>query len=183
MGSLGTAAAFWVTYRLLRREADRDEDAADARKLQAAERRRQQATLVACWYHEEQINEAPEYEYGAKILNASTLPVYDVRIQWARERTTHEDVERAWKDVVFYLMGFDVVAPSNEPRLVIPPVVSNFTFGDNNFGLVRLGVQMTFRDSANVRWIRRIDGTLDEDHGHEGSLEPPGWEFIRQLGC
>lgn len=47
-----------------------------------------------------------------------------------------------------------------------------------SYGLGRLAVQMSFKDSAGNRWIRQTDGTLEEDSGGAVDVEPVGWELL-----
>jgi len=191
VGSLGTAAAFFVTYLLLRRETARDEQTSSERRKADDERRRLQATLVTCWYEQKYEQKAVITlsqgrngpEHGAMVLNSSSLPIYDVHVRWARKRTRYRNVEERWRNVMLCMVFFDVLPPADTPVFVKLIDHKDVAITNLDQGLSLIAVQMSFRDSAGRQWLRRVDGTLEEvdvsvDPADAVAAEPQGWEIL-----
>ncbi|QOC89718.1 hypothetical protein [Micromonospora craniellae] len=171
------------SYLLLKREAARDEGAEHARQTVRAERRRQQAAAVACWYEERVLSGEPgdddyERDYGAKLLNSSSLPIYDVHLRWARKKTADSELEDRWRNVLLYPVWYDVLPPTPDPIFVKFSDHNGIADSNLDYGLGRIAVQMSFIDSAGARWMRHVDGRLEEDPGNSIKREPAGWELL-----
>src|SRR5687767_13133313 len=90
VGSLGTMGALLLTYRLLRREADRDRVNEVRRASETASARRAQAAQVSAWAKTEPrtVDAVPtvRISYGAYVHNGSESPVFDLTVIWLRQR-------------------------------------------------------------------------------------------------
>jgi maltose-binding protein MalE len=129
-------------------ESERDRITAEDRRRQEAYLRRGQAALVSAWW-----GEGPDGEgtggWGAYVRNASETPVYQAQLSVVHHRDPdlNEDIPLA------------VVPPAASP--VFHPSRST-TGRDSADAAVDHRVEMTFTDSAGIRWIRDQQGRLSE---------------------
>ena len=143
--------------------------------------------MVTCWYAEKERNMTGRGrngpDHGAMVLNSSSLPIYDVHVRWARRRTRYRNVEERWRDVMLCNVFFNVLAPADTPVFVKLIDHKGAAAVNLDYGLADVAVQMSFRDSAGRKWLRHVDGTLDEldastDLADVVVAEPPGWELL-----
>lgn len=78
---------------------------------------------------------------------------------------------------------FDVLPPADTPVFVSLFDHNGAAAPNLDYGVERVSVQMTFRDSAGRKWLRRLDGTLDEvdasvDPADAVAEEPQGWQLL-----
>jgi hypothetical protein len=132
---LSAAFAGVVAYELLKVEIARDVKAAEDRRHEWEQRKRAQAAEVFTWADEEPFEDNPrDIRLAAFVRNASSRPVYDVRIGWARTTAT---------SVPFLMPGADHVVPGAGTS------ISEGTYAE-------------FRDSAGLRWRTTSHGELTE---------------------
>ncbi|BCB76969.1 hypothetical protein GCM10022251_44520 [Phytohabitans flavus] len=132
------ALAALAAQRVYRIESERDRVAADARREQVAFARRTQAALVSAWWGRGADG------WGAFVRNASETPVYQVGL-------TVLDIH---DPNVGDRIDLPIVPPSAQP-VFQPSGLTASPGGDYR-------VEVTFTDSAGVRWIRDQLGRLSE---------------------
>ncbi|MFC0504198.1 hypothetical protein [Micromonospora costi] len=160
--TLGLAlAAGIVSYNIYKIESGRDRRAEDERRERAFDARRDQASLVSAWFDKRAVSSVviassdgvkriPNNTAGARILNASNLPIYDVRVSFRL---------------------FPAMLRLGDPIRAVPPhkgeVVSRLP--DEMWQLLPEGdvellvdVALEFRDAAGRCWKRDFDGFLSE---------------------
>jgi hypothetical protein len=151
--AVGTVGALLVAYRLLRREAGRDEE-------RARERRSDQARLVAAWVRIAKVRKSawtqqgwqPE-DYEVRMLNSSPSPVYDVRLIYA---VVDEEGGRVG-------MGATEapILPPEESSLDLPPdMIAKWKARKATHPT--LVVDIEFTDGVGRRWRRTYDGVLTD---------------------
>lgn len=136
LSAVGTVGALILAFVLLNREMV-------AGRQAAQDRRREQAAQVSGHFDVEGTT-ATGILARAVITNSSPSPIYSTAF-----RVPHTD--RPPDEWEHYVVG--VLSPGQEYKLgmEIPSMVGG------------AGPEISFRDSAGVHWIRRADGTLDED--------------------
>ncbi|MFI7578404.1 hypothetical protein [Micromonospora sp. NPDC049497] len=148
-----------VGLRIYRIESGRDQRAEDERRERAAEQRRHQAASVSVWYAfvvapvpPNIIRQRPLMAWAAQILNASTLPVYDVRLVFHGTGTTKASELAAAADPI------RVVPPHQEPVTVAMPraLRTKVPYSESD----SIEVSLEFRDAAGRRWLRDRNGFL-----------------------
>ncbi|WP_244872184.1 hypothetical protein [Catellatospora sp. TT07R-123] len=161
IGSIGTVGALIATYRLLRREADRDAITAQDRQGRQAEESARQARLISGWHSTRYDVTEEVYEHGAFIRNASELPIYDVQVFWRRVMTDDQTFEAAWANVWIYHIEIPVLPPAKEPlyQEMWAPNYSFFNLLERE-GYPKLAVEIEFRDAAGRCWRRDHGGDL-----------------------
>ncbi|WP_433609572.1 hypothetical protein ACQP2P_38695 [Dactylosporangium sp. CA-139114] len=131
----------------------------------AEERAQSQAALVCAWtgwnpplHH---VPQSTKPNHGVYLLNASKLPVYDVRLDLYRDVRVNQADEVFPPTKMFgYLIG--TLGPSQEaqfhplPRDVFEHDEVDFYAGGD------FGVAMVFRDASNRSWARDVDGRLSQ---------------------
>jgi maltose-binding protein MalE len=140
------AAAAVVAQRVYRIESKRDKINADARREQEAFLRRTQAALVSAWWGRQDGGQWPD-RWGAFVRNASETPVYQASL-------TTLDIHDPDVSERFEL---PIVPPGAEPAFH----PSGLTVQDGQH-TADYRVEITFTDSAGVRWIRDQQGRLSE---------------------
>ncbi|GAA4444833.1 hypothetical protein GCM10023170_022770 [Phytohabitans houttuyneae] len=141
---LFAALAALGAQRVYRIESERDRVAADARRQQEAFQRRTQAALVSAWWGWDRDR------WGAFVRNASETPVYQVSL-------TVLDVH---DPNVGERVDLPIVPPSADPAFH-PSELGTGLIADGARA-VDYRVEVTFTDSAGVRWIRDQLGRLSE---------------------
>jgi hypothetical protein len=180
VGALGTVGALIATYRLLRREADRDQVNATARQDAAVADARRQAEKVTAWYGTEYDAQEDAINDGVFIRNASELPVYDVHIAWTRAAAREQWAEEAWADARVLSINFAVLPPEGVPRFsYMTPLDGDYRFTELIRGMDKadIAVEIDFRDAAGRRWRRSAEGVLSEI-GDVTEQRPRKWVTI-----
>lgn len=146
-----------VAQRVYRIESDRDQVYEKARLQQEALLRRTQAALVSAWWGWQAADAgAPQAgRWGAFVRNASETPVYQASL-------TVLDIHDPDVSERFDLV---IVPPATEPMFLPsdldrPPGAGELVPGGQH--AVDYRVEVTFTDSAGVRWIRDQQGRLSE---------------------
>jgi hypothetical protein len=127
----------------------------DARKREAAERRRAQASKVFIW--EERtlgpttITQTPgatgqDWWVTAHVSNTSDQPVYDLEFRWQQGAA---------------LSG----QPDHIAQLLPGAEVQKARIAPLGAEVIHFGAVLRFRDAAGVNWLRRPDGELSEWDG------------------
>jgi hypothetical protein len=167
--AVGTVGALVVAYRLLRREADRDE-------VRAAERRKEQAKLISAWVRRAGIAEptwelsgsaGPE-DYEIAMMNSSGAPVYKQEI-FLKALSADGD------EVSFGSYQAPVLPPGPGRVALHPPIIEKWRAKFSTHPT--LVADMMFTDGAGHTWFRTHEGVLAELHRvdvHELVL-PRGW--------
>lgn len=136
LSAIGTTSAFAVTFvqlrRNIRQQADLDLD-----------KRRAQASSVSAWA-ESALDATNFYSVGVKLRNGSMDPVWET---WCRSFSGAEEYA-AFED-----QSVGLVPPQAEPWLDFEP--REVTTTD-------VTVEIKFRDSNGVTWLRRRNGSLQE---------------------
>jgi arabinogalactan oligomer / maltooligosaccharide transport system substrate-binding protein len=177
--ALGFAAvAAFTALRVYRIESDRDTVNAGERGREAEDRRRAQAALVSAWCGAHGTdNEHPDW--GIFIRNASETPVHQARVSVVKE---HDPDTRNDFDIA-------VLPPTSEP-VFYPDDIWSTTLQDQ-FPATNFLVEMSFTDSAGVRWLRNGIGVLSEvrpeltiwaDDQRTDTLDNFSDDFLRRHG-
>jgi maltose-binding protein MalE len=172
------ATAAVTAYRVYLIESKRDKINAAERALAAEARRRTQAALVSAWCGSRATdNKSPEW--GIFIRNASETPIHQARVSVVKE---HDPDVRSDFDIV-------VLPPTAEPAFY-PNDIWSATLQDK-FLATNFCVEMSFTDSAGVRWLRDGEGGLSEvlpeltiwaDDQRTDALDSFSDDFLRQHG-
>jgi len=130
-------------------ESERDKTASDERRNQAEFLRRTQAALVSAWWGK-QDDEFGVPRWGAWVRNASETPIYQNRVSLTK--LYEPDISDAF--------SLSVLPPMSEPKFFPTTVWEGDIDGVVDMPDIR--VEMTFTDSAGIRWIRDKQGRLSE---------------------
>ncbi|MCX5066684.1 hypothetical protein OOJ91_12420 [Micromonospora lupini] len=164
-----------VGFRVYKIESGRDRRAEDERRERALDERQGQASLVSVWFDKETTNATPRLgrvqwpmtTWGAHILNASTLPIYDVLIFF-----------RFFGLLDTWTGGQVPVVPPHKrdvqevlPQEMWDLIRLRYPHGIDGLNVVR--VAMEFRDSAGRRWHRDWDGVLSELPNYQLPVRSP----------
>ena len=155
-----------VAQRVYRIESDRDRVNEEARLQQEAFLRRTQAALVSAWWGWQPVDGSdagtrPAGRWGALVRNASETPVYQASL-------TVLDIHDPDVSERFDLA---IVPPATDPTflpsgLARPPGTAPATGArepvPDGQHAADYRVEVTFTDSAGVRWIRDQQGRLSE---------------------
>jgi arabinogalactan oligomer / maltooligosaccharide transport system substrate-binding protein len=175
---LFAAAAAVTAHRVYRIESERDTVNAKERRREAEARRRTQAALVSAWCGS-RATDSESPDWGTFIRNASETPVHQARVSVVKE---HDPDTRSDFDVV-------VLPPTAAPVFYPDEIWS--TALQNKFPATNFRVEMSFTDSAGVRWIRDGEGGLFEvlpeltiwaDDQRTDTLDNFSDDFLRQHG-
>jgi hypothetical protein len=151
LAAVGTLAAFAVALRLLAKELA-------ARREQEEDRRREQASRVACWL---EIVEDPDWPprhwapdkpvraVAAVLQNGSEEPVYDCRVHIELDPGASGKLVSGDRQ---YSLEERTLPPGRTQRSVSFP----------REDLPPASTRMSFRDAAGRRWTRYPDGRLVE---------------------
>jgi hypothetical protein len=134
--AVGTVGAFFLGFRLLRREHRREADRAE-------DERRAQAAHISAWVEARRKSDGAR-EIAFHIHNASSMPIYDVELPLP----TPPNEEHS-SDFV------GLVPPGQTIRRPAPPEWRR-TYVEPE------PVQIEFLDSAGRRWIRDEQGALTQ---------------------
>jgi arabinogalactan oligomer/maltooligosaccharide transport system substrate-binding protein len=172
------AVAAITANRVYRIESQRDTVNAAERRREADARRRTQAALVSAWSGSRAIdNKSPDW--GIFIRNASETPVHQARVSVVKE---HDPDTRSDFDLV-------VLPPTAEPAFY-PNDIWSVSLQDM-FPATNFRVEMSFTDSAGLRWFRDGDGGLYEvlpeltvwaDDQRTDALDNFSDDFLRKHG-
>lgn len=144
MALIFAGLAALAAQRVYRIESQRDEVAAEARRQQEAFVRRTQAALVSAWWGWGLDG------WGAFVRNASETPIYQVSL-------TVVDIH---DPNVGERVDLPIVPPAAEPVFQSTELGSGLVADGSH--AVDYRVEVTFTDSAGVRWIRDQLGRLSE---------------------
>lgn len=140
VAAFGTLAAFAVALRLLFKELE-------ARREYEADRRRDQARLVAAWT----FHPGEEEWFSIVVHNGSDQPIYEVKFTMVQPGSTYaSDPIRSPLngDVVHHELS--LIPPQEKFHLPLPV----FGHGPGPIGL-------SFQDALGRAWVRYPDGRLE----------------------
>lgn len=146
------ALAAVAAYRVYRIESERDRVDAEMRQHQDRLIRSKQAALVSAWWGEYTADpDSQDRPLGAFVRNASDTPVYDAIFTVVN---IHRPDATQWFEI-------PVVPPVSDP-IFRPTPLDEDSAARSARSLSDHRVEVTFTDSAGIRWIRDKDGRLDE---------------------
>jgi arabinogalactan oligomer/maltooligosaccharide transport system substrate-binding protein len=172
------ATAALAARRIYLIESQRDTVNAAERMQEAEARRRTQAALVSAWCGSRPVDNK-SLEWGIFIRNASETPVHQARVSVVKE---HDPDTRSD-------FGIVVLPPTAEPAFYPNDIWSAIL--QDKFPATNFRVEMSFTDSAGVRWLRDGEGRLNEvlpeltvwaDDQRTDVLDDFSDEFLRQHG-
>ena len=148
VAATATAFGVWLSLHQIR----------SAKKVELEKRERAQAEVVAAWmeiaHADESLNRDERYMWEYVCLNnASSAPVYEVIITCVGVQGAGPKRKGEEYDGSFDCRAFVGVLPPGSWSIWLP------TYG-RGMGIV-LSVEIAFRDSSGISWVRRANGELN----------------------